>query len=159
MTCKPAPGGAGDACDSNDDCGDSLVCLSVAAAGGAGTCRPAGEAVGTACGGTMPVCDGSQGLSCAGAAGMKTCVATTFVGDGQRPAGRSRRACSRAARSGNCYTAKGLAAGGDTGTCKANAADGEACDVATGPQCEFPARCVLGNGTAGTCKVPGGGCG
>ena len=157
MTCK-APGGSGDPCDSNDDCGYALVCVSVAAAGGAGTCKPAGEAVGTACGGIMPVCDGGQGLSCAGAVGMKTCVATTFVGDGQ-PCGPVAQGMFAGCTGGNCYTAKGLAAVGETGTCKANAADGAACDVATGPQCEFPARCVLGNGTAGTCKVPGGGCG
>jgi hypothetical protein len=157
MTCKN-PGASGDSCDSNDDCGYGLVCLSVAAAGGAGTCKPAGEAVGTPCGGIMPVCDGTQGLACAGAVGAKTCVAVTFVGDGA-PCGPVGQAMFAGCTAGSCYTAKALAGPGETGTCKANAADGAACDVATGPACEFPARCILGNGTAGTCKVPGGGCG
>jgi hypothetical protein len=157
MTCK-APGASGDPCDSGDDCGYGLACLSVAAAGGAGTCKPAGAAVGAACGGMMPVCDGTQGLACAGAVGMKTCVATTFVGDGQ-PCGPVAQGMFVGCAAGGCYTAKGLAGVGETGTCKANAADGAPCDVAAGPACEFPARCILGNGTAGTCKVPGGGCG
>jgi hypothetical protein len=105
----------------------------------------------------MPVCDGNQGLFCAGAAGAKKCVATMFVNAGQ-PCGVLTDGFAGCV-AGACYTAKGLAGQGETGTCKANAADGDACDVMTGPQCEFPARCVLGNGTAGTCKIPGGGCG
>jgi hypothetical protein len=156
MTCK-TPGASGDPCDTNDDCGYSLVCLSAAAAGGAGTCKPAASAVGAACGGMMPVCDGSQGLFCAGAAGAKACIETTFVAAGQ-PCGPVAQDMFAGCTAGACYTAKGLAGPGETGTCKANAADGDACDVATGPQCEFPARCVLGNGTSGTCKV-GGSCG
>jgi hypothetical protein len=156
MTCK-TPGVSGDPCDTNDDCGYALVCLSVAAAGGAGTCKPAASDVGAACGGMMPVCDGGQGLFCVGPAGAKKCIATMFVDDGQ-PCGvltDSFAGC----RAGTCYTAKGPAGQGETGTCKANAADGDACDVATGPACEFPARCILGNGTAGICRVPGGACG
>jgi hypothetical protein len=156
-TCK-TPGAANDPCDSNDDCGYGLVCLSVAAAGGAGTCKAAASDVGAACGGMMPVCDGVQGLFCAGAAGAKKCVATTFVGDGA-PCGVLGGDSFAGCTAGACYTAKGLAGPGEMGACKANAADGAACDVATGPGCEFPARCILGNGTAGTCRVPGGGCG
>jgi hypothetical protein len=155
MTCK-VPGASGDACDTNDDCGYGLVCLSVAAAGGAGNCKPAASDVGAACGGMMPVCDGAQGLACAGAAGAKKCVATTFVGDGAPcgPTADGFAGCT----AGACYTAKALAGAGEVGTCKADAADGAPCDTATGPGCEFPARCVLGNGTAGVCKVPSGGC-
>jgi len=105
-TCK-TPGGAGDACDSTDDCGYGLVCQSSAAAGGSGTCKTAAATVGAACGGTMPVCDGAQGLFCAGPAGSKTCVATTFVGDGA-PCGVVSMGYAGCA-AGACYTAKGQA--------------------------------------------------
>jgi hypothetical protein len=157
MTCK-LPGGAGDACDSNDDCGYGLVCVSAAAAGGAGTCKAAVADLGAPCGGMMPVCDGAQGLFCGGAMGAKTCVATMFVGDGA-PCGVLAPDMFAGCTAGACYTATGQAGVGEKGTCKANAADGAACDIKMGPGCEFPARCVLGNGTAGTCKVPSGGCG
>ena len=156
-TCK-TPGASGDSCDSNDDCGYGLVCLTSAAAGGAGTCETAASTVGAACGGTMAVCDGTQGLFCAGAVGAKKCIATTFVGDGA-PCGPMTAGSFAGCTAGGCYTAKGLAGAGETGTCKVNAADGAACDSVTGPGCEVPARCVLGNGTAGTCKVPAGVCG
>jgi hypothetical protein len=156
-TCK-LPGASGDACDTNDDCGYGLVCQSVAAAGGAGTCKPAVSDLGAACGGMLPVCDGAQGLFCGGAAGAKKCVATMFVGDGA-PCGVLTMDTFAGCTGGACYTAKGLAGAGEMGTCKANAADGAVCDVATGPGCEFPARCVLGNGTSGVCKVPAGACG
>ena len=156
-TCKP-PGAAGDPCDSPDDCGYGLVCTSAAAAGGAGTCKAAGAMLGVACGGTMPICDGFQGLFCGGAVGAKTCIATTFVGDGA-PCGLLAPDSFAGCAAGACYTAKGLAGAGEMGMCKADAADGAACDSATGPGCEVPARCVLGNGTAGVCRVPGGACG
>jgi hypothetical protein len=43
-----------------------------------------------------------------------------------------------------------------SGTCVAPAADAAACDIAAGPDCLFPARCVpTGGGNAGTCKFPG----
>jgi hypothetical protein len=156
MTCK-APGASGDQCDSNDDCGYGLVCAGNAAAGGAGTCKPAVEDPGAACGGMLPVCDGAQGLFCGGATGAKKCIATTFVAAGAACgllAPDSFAGCTAAA----CYTATGLAGAGEMGICEANAADGAACDTVAGPQCEFPARCVLGNGTAGVCKVPAGVC-
>jgi hypothetical protein len=104
------------------------------------------------------VCDGVQGLFCAGATGAKTCAQTMFVGAGAA-CGPVTQSSFAGCTAGACYTAKGLAGAGETGTCKANAADGAACDSVLGPSCEFPARCVLGNGTAGTCKVPAGVCG
>ena len=157
MTCK-APGAANDPCDSNDDCGYGLVCTSAAAAGGAGTCKVAAAVVGAPCGGTMPLCDSVQGLFCGGAVGAKTCMATTYVADGA-PCGPLTQGPFAGCTAGVCYTPKGLAGAGEIGTCKANAADGAACDTVTGPGCELPARCVLGNGTAGVCKVPAGICG
>ena len=157
MTCK-LPAASGDACDSNDDCGYGLVCMSAAAAGGAGTCKPAVSDLGAPCGGMMPVCDLVQGLFCGGAVGAKTCVATMFVGDAAS-CGVLAADAFAACTAGACYTATGQAGVGEKGICKANAADGAACDIKTGPGCEFPARCVLGNGTAGVCRVPSGGCG
>jgi hypothetical protein len=155
-TCR-TPGAVGDPCDSNDDCGYGFVCNGNGGAGGAGTCQMAASMVGAACGGMMPVCDGVQGLFCAGAMGAKKCVTTTFVGDGA-PCGVLSQDSFAGCTAGACYAAKGLAGPGEMGTCKANAADGAACDAATGPQCEFPARCVLGNGTGGVCRVPAGQC-
>jgi len=155
-TCK-APGAVGDPCDANDDCGYGLACDGTGAAAGAGTCQAAASAIGAPCGGTLPVCDGVQGLFCAGAVGAKKCVAATFVGAGA-PCGVLSQDAYAGCTGGACYTAKGLAGAGEMGTCAANAADGAACDAVTGPECEFPARCVLGNGTAGVCRVPAGVC-
>src|SRR5450432_815032 len=157
-TCK-APGVAGDACDSGDDCGYALVCGGVAGtAGGARTCQTTVAKLGAPCGGTMPVCDGAEGLFCAGAMGAKTCTATTFVGAGM-PCGVLSQDALAACTAGLCYAAKGLVGQGETGACKANAAEGVACDTVLGPACEVPARCILsGNGTAGTCRLPNGTC-
>jgi hypothetical protein len=158
-TCR-APGAAGDGCDSSDDCGYGLVCGggSGSAGGGGAMCREAVAAIGEPCGGMNALCDGAQGLFCSSSMGAKKCAAMTFVAAGA-PCGLLAPDSFAACTAGGCYTAKGLAGAGEMGTCKANAADGAACDTATGPACELPARCVLGNGTAGVCRVPGGSCG
>jgi hypothetical protein len=151
-------GAAGDACNANGDCGYGLVCPNGGGtAGGGRTCVAAISMLGAACGGTMPVCDGTQGLFCGGAMGAKKCVATMFVGDGA-PCGVLSQDAFAGCTAGGCYTAKGLAGVGEMGTCKADAADGMPCNTVTGPACEFPARCILGNGTTGTCRVPTGVC-
>jgi len=156
-TCK-TPGKTGDACDS-DDCGYELNCSAVGAlATGSKTCQATVEALGASCGGTMPLCDSLQGLFCAGVVTMKTCIAQTFVADGM-PCGvvtGGYASCT----AGACYTDKGLVGAGETGTCKANAADDASCDTVTGPGCLFPARCVVkGGGTSGKCTVATGTCG
>ena len=148
-------GAAGDSCDSGDDCGYALVCPT---SGGTRTCQTTLSDLGAACGGSMPVCDGTQGLFCGSSMGAKTCIATTFVGDGA-PCGLVSQDSFVGCTAGACYTAKGVAGQGETGICKTNAADGAACDTVTGPACEVPARCILGDGTTGVCRVPAGTCG
>jgi hypothetical protein len=49
----------------------------------------------------------------------------------------------------------GLCRVGADGTCKADTADGTACDTILGPGCITPARCVIGGvGSGGTCEIP-----
>jgi hypothetical protein len=156
-TCR-APAVAGDACDSNEACGYALVCAGGSGAAGGRTCQTTLSELGAACGGTMPGCDGAQGLFCGGAMGAKKCVATSFVSNGM-PCGLLSQDSFAGCTAGGCYTATGLAGPGEMGACKANAADGTACDTLFGPGCELPARCILsGNGRAGTCRVPTGTC-
>jgi hypothetical protein len=151
-------GKAGDACDA-DDCGYELDCSATGLlATGAKTCQATIDTLGTACGGTMPLCDSLQGLVCEGTVGMKTCVAQTFVTDGM-PCGAVTGGYA-SCTAGGCYTDKGLVGAGETGTCKANAADDASCDTVSGPGCLLPAKCVVkGGGTSGKCTVPTGTCG
>jgi hypothetical protein len=150
------PGASGRSCDSAHPCAPDLAC--VGATGGAtGTCTPASPTMGAPCGGTEPPCDGTKGLYCGGAAGARSCMPIAYVGDGQCGALSTGNAgCAR----GNCYTAAGtIATAGETGTCKAAAADGGSCDLLAGPTCLLPARCVIASGatgTAGTCTIVNG---
>jgi hypothetical protein len=156
-TCK-TPGKVGDPCD-GDECGYELNCSAVGVlATGSKTCQTTIDALGTACGGTMPLCDSLQGLFCAGVVAMKTCIAQTFVADGM-PCGVVTGGYA-SCLGGGCYTDKGVVGSGETGTCKANAADDASCDTVTGPGCQLPARCVVkGGGSSGKCTVPTGTCG
>jgi hypothetical protein len=157
-TCK-ATGVAGDPCDSGDVCGYGLICSGNAGTTANRVCQATLSDLGAACGGAMPVCDGAEGLFCGGAVGAKKCVAVTFVDTGM-PCGVLSQDSFVGCTAGVCYTDKGTAGQGEMGTCKANAADGAACDTVLGPSCELPARCILsGNATAGTCRVPTGTCG
>ncbi len=144
-------------CDANDPCGDGLTCVgAVASTSTPGTCQAAGAVAGTACGGTMPGCDGTLGLFCGGSSGAKTCMTITYVSDGMPCGALSSTMCAECI-TGGCYTATGLAASGEMGTCKADAADNAACDTVLGPGCLAPARCVTsGDASAGTCVVPNG---
>jgi hypothetical protein len=84
---------------------------------------------------------------------------TAFAGDGAACGTMADGSFAQCIK-GDCYTSTGPAAANMTGTCKADAADGAACDVALGPNCTTPARCVPTSGTAGTCVVPlGSSCG
>jgi hypothetical protein len=112
--------------------------------------------VGTPCGGgTAPGCDGTNGLFCGGTTGSKTCMAITYVTAGM-PCGDLSSTSHAECIAGGCYTATGSAGSGETGTCKADAADGTACDSVLGPGCITPARCVLtgDGGSVGTCEIP-----
>jgi hypothetical protein len=140
-------------CDANNTCGSGLSCAGDNATT-SGTCQNAPTTAGAACGGALPGCEGNVGLRCSGPAGSKTCQQITYAGDGAACgtlADGSFVQCTR----GDCYTATGTISGGQQGTCKADAADGAACDVVVGPGCTPPARCaVAGGGNAGTCTVP-----
>jgi hypothetical protein len=120
-----------------------------------GVCTLTSSALGAACGGTNPACESNLGLACLGAAGAKTCQQVAYVrapgACGALPDG-SRAECINA----DCFTANGPAAATDTDAiCKAQVADGQACDTQLGPLCLAPARCVTSVGaTAGLCTVP-----
>jgi hypothetical protein len=147
-------GVAGASCTRSMPCAAGLSCVGMMTMGATGMCMPAGTAVGTACdptSRTAPGCDRSVGLFCN--ATSKTCTAVTFAANGA--------ACGVGSdgnlidcTAGVCY---GSVIGGAMpmmGTCKADAADGAACDTTNGPGCISPARCVTASGsTAGTCQL------
>lgn len=153
MTCI-TEGAAGASCSRAMPCGAQLSCVGTLSMGASGTCMAAGNTVGAACdptSRTAPGCDRSIGLFCN--ATSKTCTAVTFAANGA--------ACGVGSDgnlidciAGVCY---GSVIGGTMpmmGTCKANAADGAACDTTNGPGCIAPARCVTASGsTAGTCTL------
>jgi hypothetical protein len=142
-------GASGDSCDDAHPCGGGLSCAGA-------TCQTAVAQLGASCGGKLPGCDSFMGFSCAGMAGTRTCVAMMLVGDG-KPCGNQSDGSFVNCAAGTCYTSTGVVLSGQQGTCKANAPDGAACDVALGPSCVAPARCFVGGaGTAGVCTVPDG---
>jgi len=154
--CQPY-GHLADPCDSSMPCGYDFTCVGASAATGTpGTCQAPVAVAGQPCGGTLPGCDTRMGLYCVGPAGGKTCLAATYVPDAQ-PCGALSATTYAVCLAGGCYTATGLASSTDVGTCKADAADGVACDTVLGPGCLSPARCVLtGVGTSGVCTEPTG---
>jgi hypothetical protein len=144
------------ACDGTHPCDSGLVCVGNTATT-MGACQNAGSMVGVACGGaqSLPGCDNALGLYCGGPNGSKTCMTFAFVGNGM-PCGGLADGTRVDCIGGDCYTTTGLATGTTMGTCKADSADGQACDTVLGPGCVTPARCVIpaGGTTAGTCIVP-----
>lgn len=156
LLCTPY-GHLGDVCDGSTPCGYDFTCVGSSAANGTpGTCQAPVAVAGMPCGGTMPGCDTRMGLYCVGPAGAKTCLAATYVGD-SLPCGALSATSYAVCLAGSCYTATGVASATDMGTCKADAADGVACDTTLGPGCLSPARCVLtGVGTTGICTPPTG---
>ena len=150
-------GATGGACSTTAPCGSGLSCTGIlSTVASSGTCQSAAVDVGAACGGTMPGCSGAIGLFCGGTVGAKACAATTFVSDGM-PCGQLSTTSHVECTAGGCYTATGLAGTTETGTCKADAADGAACDTVLGPACLTPSRCVpTGAGSAGVCTFPSG---
>jgi hypothetical protein len=146
LRCQPF-GAVGDSCDPTHPCGADLGCAGRMNP----VCQPAIATVGASCDADL-MCDGSFGLHCESHSGTPACTANVVVGDGMScgTVGATVAMCS----SGNCYTSTGQAPGGQTGTCKAAVADGSACDIAVGPPCLIPARCVVANGqTQGVCVV------
>jgi hypothetical protein len=142
------------ACSTDLPCGTGLSCVGSTATA-TGTCQNALSTAGAACGGTMPGCDGNAGFRCGGPAGSKTCMVIAIVGDGM-PCGSLSDGSFAQCQQGDCYTATGLASGGQMGTCQTDAADGAPCDTQLGPGCTPPAKCVLSGttSTSGICTVP-----
>jgi hypothetical protein len=143
----------GDPCGKGAVCGVGLSCVGANPATNVkGTCQLAGDATGAVCDPaekTHPGCDRDDALVCNSMS--KTCQPVVVA-----PAGQP---CGTVSDQPAYCQAEGFCTGAtDTmpGTCTAAAADGAACDRATGPGCVIPARCIgNGNGTAGTCQYSG----
>jgi len=147
-------GAAGASCSRTAPCATGLSCVGTLAMGATGTCMPAATMAGAACDPTSRTaagCDRALGLWCN--ATSKTCTAITFAANGA--------ACGVGSdgnlidcTGGACYGSSNSINNPMMGTCKADAADGAACDTANGPGCLSPAKCVTGSGsTAGTCQL------
>ncbi|HEY8039898.1 MAG TPA: hypothetical protein VIF15_08905 [Polyangiaceae bacterium] len=145
-TCGPPPA-AGDPCTFTS-CGPGLIC-----AGDVQMCvAPAPQ--GAPCGKGLP-CE--LGLSCVGADD----VAGT-QGVCQLAVTKAGAACDPTRTTGpGCDPTAGLSCDPQSKTCvnaqvsaPTTAADGAACDVAKGPTCLAPARCIIpSGGTSGTCQL------
>ncbi|HZS37289.1 MAG TPA: hypothetical protein VFF06_10695 [Polyangia bacterium] len=133
-------------------CGADLACVSVN--GAAPTCEPA-LGLGAPCGGALGNCDTTRGLVCDGiSASTRACRPLPFLGDG-KPCGILPNGTIASCAAGGCYGDAGVAPVGESGACKANAADGQPCDATLGPECVHPARCIVtGGSTAGICTLP-----
>jgi hypothetical protein len=140
----PAPLDA--ACSSDVDCEVGLTCLG-ASASGQGSCRPAGVEIGAACGESAPHgagCEADLGLNCT--SGSCTSLAYASAGETCGPVVEGLAVC---ADGGTCSEFGGAP------TCTPAAAEGEACDLFSGPSCVAPARCVVvGFASAGVCRLP-----
>lgn len=140
-------------CDPDEPCVSGLACVGAAYLE---ICQPPVTQAGLPCDTRMHGCDGSLGLFCSGDPGAQTCAAIVYVGDGLS-CGHLSSTSSVLCNAGTCYTAGGVAAGGETGVCRRDALEGAACDVSVGPSCLPPGRCVVPAGeTAGTCTLPSG---
>lgn len=164
------PVGDGQACSRVAPCQADLTCVgdTTDGLGGGvmGQCQPSVVTAGGTCDSARllaPACDAHRNLYCPprqnlrdGGAVLGTCGAGEYVGAGEQ--------CERATRDGGAQV---LCAAGaqcvrmDAGfsLCVGTAADGQPCDIAVGPPCEAPARCVISPAdlaagvTAGTCKL------
>jgi hypothetical protein len=119
--------------------------------GTSGTCQLAVETLAGACSSSTNECDFYAGLTCD--TQTQQCVAAQLVGAGQ--------ACNFVtSASQSIYCGGGgkciAAMPGKQGTCAGASAVGGACDLAAGPECVSPSRCIVGSGggTTGTCQVP-----
>jgi len=138
----------GSTCGKGAVCGVGLSCIGVA---GKATCQLAGDTAGATCdptGKTGSGCDRNAGLACNSAS--KTCQPVVVASQGQ-PCGNVGGQPVYCEAEGACTGATGST----PGTCTAAAADGAACDRASGPGCIIPARCIGDGGTAGTCQYSG----
>jgi len=146
-TCAPLVA-AGGACGFGMPCLDGLHCVGASGgdAGTLGTCQQSATTPGAACDPAGAQCNNYAGLTCD--TQSKQCRTATFGGGGQ-PCGL--------VGTGVVYCTAGLCLGSGTSyACQAYAGVGGPCDVASGPGCISPARCVVtgGAGTSGTCAIP-----
>jgi len=133
------PGAAGDSCSNDKPCGGKLVCKTATAGSTSGTCTaPAGT--GESCTGND--CDGSKALFCAESG---QCQSAKFAAPGEACGIVSGTFVGCSGPGAVCVRAGNAA----SGTCKAGAKDGEACDTTKGPFCQAPARCV-----SSVCTLP-----
>jgi len=113
-----------------------------------------GVAAGAACDPTQrtaPACNRALGLYCN--AQSKTCTAIAFAANGAA-CGIGSDGSLTDCTAGVCYGSVNSATNPVLGTCKADVAEGGACDTMAGPSCLAPARCVTASGaTAGTCTL------
>jgi hypothetical protein len=148
-----APGVRDAPCGRGMVCGIGLSCVGAdSATNTQGACRQAGDKVGVVCDPTEKTgagCDRDAGFACNGMS--KTCQSVVVVATGQP--------CGNDVGDQPVYCqAEGACTGASAtmpGACNAAAADGAACDTATGPGCVIPARCIGTTGTAGTCQYSG----
>jgi hypothetical protein len=131
-------------------CSVGLSCVR-SASGAPATCVASTTTAGAACDfspGTQPGCDVRLGLSCN--AISRRCEPQPLAQAGE-PCGiqddGSQTVCSGG---GLCVRPNGSS----RGVCKTPVADGQSCDVDSGPPCLVGSRCVvsLSGGTAGTCQ-------
>jgi len=164
------PVGGGQPCTRVDPCQTDLTCVGDTTdgfgGGTAGQCQPSVNTVGGLCDSARllaPNCDAHDNLYCPprqnlrdGGVVLGTCVAGEYVGAGQQ--------CERASRDGGAQVlcaAGGLCVRMDAGfsLCVGAVLEGQACDLAVGPPCEAPARCVISPAdldagvTAGLCTL------
>jgi hypothetical protein len=156
LQCQPQ-GTSGASCGAGLPCGPDLSCIGSTQTT-PGTCMADNTTLGAPCSGTTQLCDGTKGLYCAGTGASRMCATIPYVAAGMACGTVSPGAFVGCAGGGNCYTTAGmLAQSGESGSCKAPAADGAPCDTVAGPPCLDPARCVVtGAGRGGTCTVPTG---
>jgi hypothetical protein len=140
--------GAGGACGSGAPCVDGLRCVGASSDGGTqGTCEVSVSTPGGACDPSGAQCSQYAGLACD--TQSQQCVTASLVGAGQ-PCGLVGTALVYC-KAGAC-----VPTGTGTSTCQAYSDVGGPCDVASGPGCISPSRCVVASGgsaTSGTCTI------
>jgi hypothetical protein len=142
----------GGACGKGLPCGTGLACIGASSTSGkTGTCMTAATAAGMACDPTNavgPGCDRNSGLVCN--TQSKQCAQIAIVPGGQA-CGLVNSQDALCSGGGLCMGAMGTT----PGTCLAAPLDGASCDLANGPPCLTPLRCIVGSdgGTTGTCHI------
>jgi len=139
------------ACVPQQSCTAGYECIGANyTTGTPGTCQLAVESLGGACSSTTNECDFFAGLTCNNQ--MKQCAAAQLVGAGQ-PCNyvTSANETMYCGGGGKCISPTPTS----QGMCAGVSAVGGPCDLAAGPFCVSPARCIVaGGGTSGTCQIP-----